>query len=473
MFAIIDIETCGGKFQFHKGRITEICILVHDGLQVVDKFTTLINPDCYISPMFTNLTGISNEMVADAPRFHEVAKKILDMTEGKIFVAHNVGFDYNFIKDEFNSLGYKYRRETLCTVRLSRKLIPGLMSYSLGHLCATLGIENEARHRAEGDAVATAQLFDKLMLIKTTHPQYKNQGVEKIMTRRIDNIKEYILKKLPEECGVYYFLNRVGEIIYIGKSVNVYNRAISHFNTDERKGKKMLNDLFNVDFVPTGSELIALLLEAEEIKKHKPKYNRMRKADTFTHSIDWCSDKNGIINFKLVPYEESEQPLLSFTSYMSGRERLESWLEEHELCLRYCGLTTDAEAVCFDHQIKKCKGICAGEEAAEEYNARAKKIIDKHSFEHRDFVVLDQGRRKEELSVVLVENGNYAGYGYFDTTDAVSSIAELRHAVKRTVFYPDSNLLIRGWISRKDNPGKFVKPFYVAKEEERYDFDME
>ncbi|MGZ3883506.1 MAG: 3'-5' exonuclease, partial [Bacteroidia bacterium] len=203
MFAIIDIETCGGKFQFHKGRITEICILVHDGLQVVDKFTTLINPDCYISPMFTNLTGISNEMVADAPRFHEVAKKILDMTEGKIFVAHNVGFDYNFIKDEFNSLGYKYRRETLCTVRLSRKLIPGLMSYSLGHLCATLGIENEARHRAEGDAVATAQLFDKLMLIKTTHPQYKNQGVEKIMTRRIDNIKEYILKKLPEECGVY------------------------------------------------------------------------------------------------------------------------------------------------------------------------------------------------------------------------------------------------------------------------------
>lgn len=470
MFAIIDIETCGGKFKFQKGRITEICILVHDGLQVVDKFTTLLNPDCYISPMFTNLTGISNEMVADAPRFHEVAKKIIEMTEDKIFVAHNVGFDYNFIKDEFDSLGYKYRRETLCTVRLSRKLIPGLTSYGLGHLCATLGIENEARHRAEGDAVATAQLFDKLLNIKSAHPQYKNQGVEKIMTRRIDNIKDYVLKKLPEECGVYYFLNREGEIIYIGKSVNVYNRAISHFNNNENKGRKMLNELYNVDFVATGSELIALLLEAEEIKKHKPKYNRMRKADTFTHSIDWSRDKKGILNFKLVPYEESENPLLSFTSYMSGRERLEGWLEEHELCLRYCGLTGDDEAVCFDHHIKKCKGICAGEEEIGIYNERVQKIISKYSFEHTDFVVLDQGRRKEELSVVLVEKGNYVGFGYFDTTESVSSILELKSAVKQAIFYPDCNDLIRGWIAKKDNPGKFVKPFYEEKEEapERY-----
>jgi DNA polymerase III subunit epsilon len=167
VFAIIDIETCGGKFEFKRGRITEICILVHDGLQVTEKFTTLINPECWISPFYTNLTGISNDMVVNAPKFHEVASKIIELTENRTFVAHNVSFDYNFIRDEFASLGYQYHCDKLCTVKLSRKLIPGKASYSLGKLCDSLGISNNARHRAEGDAVATAQLFDLLLQIKS------------------------------------------------------------------------------------------------------------------------------------------------------------------------------------------------------------------------------------------------------------------------------------------------------------------
>lgn len=167
MFAIIDIETCGGKFEYKRGRITEICILVHDGLQVTEKFTSLINPECYITPFYTQLTGITNDMVANAPKFHEIAKDIIALTENRTFVAHNVSFDYNFIRDEFASLGYTFHREKLCTVKLSRKLIPGKPSYSLGKLCESLGIANNARHRAEGDAVATAQLFDILLNIKS------------------------------------------------------------------------------------------------------------------------------------------------------------------------------------------------------------------------------------------------------------------------------------------------------------------
>jgi DNA polymerase-3 subunit epsilon len=167
MFAIIDIETCGGKFDFPKGRITEICIIIHDGLQVTEKFSTLINPECYISPLYTNITGITNQMVANAPKFHEIANTILQLTENRIFVAHNVSFDYNFIKGEFASLGHNYEREKLCTVKLSRKLIPGKKTYSLGPLCESLGISNNARHRAEGDAVATAKLFDILLQIKS------------------------------------------------------------------------------------------------------------------------------------------------------------------------------------------------------------------------------------------------------------------------------------------------------------------
>ncbi|MDP3556742.1 MAG: exonuclease domain-containing protein [Bacteroidota bacterium] len=447
MFAIIDIETCGGKFNYQKGRITEICIIVHDGLVVVDKYTTLINPECYISPYFTNITSITNDMVRDAPKFYEVAKKIIEMTANCVFVAHNVGFDYNFVKEEFASLGYKYHRETLCTVRLSRKLIPGRISYSLGHLCASLGIEIFGRHRAEGDAVATAQLFDLLMSLKNSNPLYKNKGVVELMTRRIDNIKKYILDKLPESCGVYYFLNKEGQIIYIGKSVNMYTRAQSHFGTDERKGKKMLNDLYNVDFVETGSELIALLFEAEEIKKHKPLYNRKSKAEVFTHSLDWFKNKEGIIHFKIVPYEEAENSLVAFTNYSSTRERLESWIDEKILCLQYCSLTSEG-SFCFNHQIKKCNGICAGEEGVNEYNKRAQEILDQYTFHKSDFAIIERGRKPEENSLILIENGHYVGFGYFDVSDNFSSKEEIAGLIKRSLYYPDMDGIVQAWLRK-------------------------
>jgi DNA polymerase III subunit epsilon len=163
MFVIVDIETCGGKFHYPTGRITEICALVHDGLSVTEKFSTLINPECRIAPIYTEITGITNEMVQHAPRFHEIAEHFEKICRGKFFVAHNVSFDYNFIKGEFASLGFNFERNKLCTVKMSRKILPGHKSYSLGKLCADLGIENNARHRAEGDAWATAQLFDLLL----------------------------------------------------------------------------------------------------------------------------------------------------------------------------------------------------------------------------------------------------------------------------------------------------------------------
>lgn len=449
MFAIVDIETCGAKFEYRRGHVIEICILIHDGLSVVEKFSTLINPECYIHPTFTRISGITNEMVEGAPTFAQVAKKIWDMTENRIFVAHNVGFDYGFIKEEFNSFGAKFKRDTLCTVRLSRKLLPGKKSYSLGNLCEALGIENEARHRAEGDAVATAKLFDVLMQIKSDHPEFRTKGLDELMVRRIDKIKKYILNKLPEECGVYYFLDQDQQIIYIGKSLNAYKRALGHFNTKEEKGRKMLHELYNVDFVPAGSELIALLMETEEIKKHKPKFNRQRKAHSFTHSIDWFEDENQIINFKIVEYAEAKAPLMSFTTYFSAREKLEEIMDEHTLCLQFCGLTEEG-SVCFDHQIKKCNGICAGKEATVLYNARAREVLEQYLYTHSSFVIIDKGRSPGEKSVILIENNHVAGYGYFDKSAEIHSPQDFVGFVKRYTFYPDANDLVRGFL--KQNP---------------------
>jgi DNA polymerase-3 subunit epsilon len=445
MFAIVDIETCAGKYEFRKGRIIEICILLHDGLQIVDKFSTLLNPDCHIGTFFTRLSGITNEMVEDAPRFQDVAKQILEFTEGRIFVGHNVAFDYGFVREEFSALGYKYKRETLCTVRLSRKLLPGKISYSLGKLCSSLGIENEARHRAEGDAVATSKLLDLLLQLKSMNPNYKNQGAAELMTRRVDKIKQYVLDKLPEECGVYYFLDKEGHIIYIGKSTNMHNRAMGHFSTRETKGLKMLQELMDVDFELCGSELIALLKESEEIKRHKPKYNRMRKSQSFTHCIDWFRDDLEIINFKIVTREESENALLSFATYATARERLESFLEDFTLCLRYCGLTSE-DSICFNHQLKKCHGICQGEEEVADYNTRAGQVLEKYIFKDLDFAIIDRGRHSEENSVVLVEDGHYCGFGYYDRSDVINSPEELRGIVKHAIYYPDTDDLVRGWM---------------------------
>jgi DNA polymerase-3 subunit epsilon len=447
MFAIVDIETCGPKFAYQKGRIIDICILVHDGIQVVDKFSTLINPDCHIGSFYTSLSGITNEMVKDAPKFHEVAKDILNFTEGKLFVAHNSAFDYNFIKDEFSSLGFRFKRDTLCTVKLSRKLMPGKKSYSLGNLCESLGIVIHDRHRAEGDAVATAKLLDLLLMLKTQNPTYKTKSVSQIMTTRLDNIKKYILDKLPSSCGVYYFLNKQQQIIYIGKSVDMYERAISHFNSDLKKSKSMLNDLYNVDFVETGSELISLLLESEEIKKHKPQYNTARKKDVFTHCID-LTQREGVLSFKIVPYDESEYAFLSFTSYSSAREKLENWIDEKNLCLQYCGLTEEG-SVCFNHQIKKCYGICAGQENIEDYNDRVKQLILMFSYNYPNFMIIDRGRTGEEKSIVLIRNHRYAGYGYIDESSQIMSIDDVDEYLVSKTSYPDADDIVKSWVRLK------------------------
>lgn len=164
MYAIIDIETTGQSAD--KGKITEIAIFIHDGFRITDSFSSLVNPECYIPGFITRLTGIDNEMVKSAPRFYEIARQIVELTRDKVFVAHNASFDYRFVQEEFRQLGYNYQRKTMCTVKLGRKFIPGHKSYSLGKLCAELGISINGRHRAAGDALATVKLFELILAQK-------------------------------------------------------------------------------------------------------------------------------------------------------------------------------------------------------------------------------------------------------------------------------------------------------------------
>ncbi|MBK8584044.1 MAG: GIY-YIG nuclease family protein [Bacteroidetes bacterium] len=276
-FAIVDIETTGGNSI--RNKITEIAIYIHDGEKIIDQFVSLVNPECPIAPFISNLTGITNEMVEDAPKFYEIAKDIVTLTDGAVFVAHNAQFDYGFIREEYKSLGYNYSRDYLCTVKLSRKVLPGFASYSLGNLCQNLGISIANRHRASGDALATVKLFEMILgrdpdqeIIKTFT---KNDYLHLRFPVGFDH---KILDNIPEKPGVYYFHNEDGTTVYVGKSNNIRKRVLSHFsNKQSKKAIELRNSIKDISFEETGNELIALLLESEEIKKIQPVFNRMQK----------------------------------------------------------------------------------------------------------------------------------------------------------------------------------------------------
>jgi len=407
MYSIVDIETTG-----HSSKITEISIFVFDGKKVIEEYTSLVNPECVIPPFITNLTGITNAMVGNAPKFYEIAQKVQELTNDTIFVAHNVNFDYNIIQKEFKDLGFDFKRKKLCTVRLSRKLIPGLNSYSLGSLCATQKIVIKDRHRAKGDAEATTILFKKLIQLD------KNQEVfNSFLNTRSRQatlpplLPKKIVDELSENTGVYYFKNNKSEIIYVGKANNIKQRVLSHFYDKSKKEVTMCLETANVTYVETGSELVALLLESAEIKKIFPKFNRAQRRAQESIGLFSYEDRNGIIHIAYNRIKLIASPLMKFHSTTEVRLFLEKLCEEYELCPKYCHLQSNVDS-CFHYQIKKCRGICSEKETIETYNQRVMEAIDSVKFQAENFIIKEQGRNSNEHAYILISNGIYKGFGY-------------------------------------------------------------
>ncbi|HEX3007142.1 MAG TPA: exonuclease domain-containing protein [Bacteroidales bacterium] len=420
MYAIIDIETTGGSPKFEK--ITEIAIILHDGSCVKEEYATLVNPEKAIPYHITNLTGISNEMVADAPKFYEIAKKVVQMTDGCVFVAHNVNFDYRFVKEEFARLGYDFKRNTLCTVKLSRKIIPGKRSYSLGNLCDELGIIIKGRHRAMGDALATAKLFDILLSVESNAKSnlFQPQSINKQSLHPAFDVS--CIANLPGKTGVYYFRNECGDIIYVGKSNDIQTRVISHFsNNTTQKAIKMKSQIVSIDYEITGSELVALLLESEEIKKNKPIYNHAQRRTPSHCGIFQYTDANGYICLSVENNElNNSSPLTSFNTKAEAREFMSFLIQRYHLCQKLCGLYKSAGA-CFQHQLGECTGACCGAESPDVYNLRVQKALNYFEYDTKSFFVLDKGRSNDEISVVQIRNGKYIGFGYVSREIAYSN----------------------------------------------------
>ena len=445
MFAIIDIETTGGSARLE--RITEIAVFLHDGEKITGEFISLVNPERNIPYFITNLTGITNEMVENAPRFYEIARKVVELTEGKIFVAHNARFDYSFIRQEFKSLGYNFNRHILDTVAISRKLFPGHRSYSLGNICRDLNINIDGRHRARGDALATVRLFEMLLekdrnTNGTSSCLIKNTRISKL-NPKLDISK---IDTVPDEPGIYYFYNEEGDLIYIGKSRNLQQRISTHLSNNTSNRSMGMRDLIaDVDWEVTGSELIALLIESSEIKQNKPVYNRAQRRSGFQWGIYSFTDNDGFLNFRYGPINNEENPVAVFTSRERAKSKLVSLSEHYDLCQKLSGLY-DCKGPCFHYQVGICKGACCGRELPSDYNERALKATAEFIFARRNFFVIDRGRESYERSVVKVINGKYAGYGYFNINDMGFGLNALHDCIRPETDNRDIQVILKSYL---------------------------
>ena len=445
MYAILDIETTGGKY--NEEGITEIAIYKFDGHEIVDQFISLVNPERKIQPFVVNLTGINNEMLRNAPKFYEVAKRIIEITEGCILVAHNAQVDTRILRTEFDRLGYDYQRESLCTVELAKKLIPDMPSYSLGKLVRSLGIPLSDRHRAAGDAKATVTLF-KLLLSKDQKKEIISQTVRMEAKRQLEPKLLDMIEATPSVTGVYYMHREDGSIIYIGKSRNIKKRLNQHFTSDNRKSKKIQLEVAAVSYEATGSDLIAQLKESEEIKRNKPRYNRALRKTIYNYQLGLTKDEAGYLQFKIEKTNLDKPAITTFTNYQQAKSQLFKITEQHQLCQKHTGLHKTS-GPCFLHTIKECFGACIGEEPVDQYNARVERYLAMHSYENQNMVIIDHGREVDERSVILIEDGVYRGFGFFNLNYQINNLEILRSIISPMEDNRDAQHIIHSFLRRK------------------------
>lgn len=437
MYAILDIETTGG--QYNEEGITEIAIYRFDGHEVVDQFSSLINPEKPIQPYVSKLTGITNNMLVRAPKFYEVAKRIVEITDGCTLVAHNAGFDSRILATEFERLGYTFRRESLCTVELSKKLIPDLPSYSLGKLVKHLGIPLSNRHRAQGDAKATVSLF-KLLLSKDKDKEIIAVSVKENSKKSLHSGHLEIIENLPSETGVYYMYNRQKKLIFIGRGKNIKKKVIQHFTNDNNKSKRLQTEVDTVAFEKTGSLLISLIKESEEIRKNKPLYNNKSVNRLFTHQLTTVVDENGFIRLKIEKADGRKRAIATFSNYHQAEMWTQKLLDQNEYPLPKQG-----------NNSKKTTVDLSGE--AENYNNRMREILNEFSLSGKNILIIDRGRTIEERSLIQIENGKVKGYGFYDLNhqitrpeilnNIITPIADVANATHIVQKYLRTNKVIK------------------------------
>lgn len=448
MYAIVDIETTGGYAS--NNAITEVAIVLHNGLEIEGRYQTLINPMQKIPLYISALTGITQQMVADAPLFEQVAPHIAKLLQGRIFVAHNVNFDYSFLKHHLQLAGYELDCRKLCTVRLGRQVFPGLASYSLGNLCRHLDIPIYDRHRATGDANATVLLFEYLL----------RNGAEKhivnFLKRRAKeqslppHLPKEQVEQLPYMPGVYYFHDQKGRVVYVGKAKNLKQRVSSHFthNGAGKQRQDFLRTVHNISFQTCGTELMAAILESIEIRRLWPAYNVSQKRFMPVYGLYCFEDRRGYLRLGIEKKKKQLPSLYTFNLFLEGHNRLNRLIREFNLDPR----------LCFVDKSSVVEGPADGVIALDPppvYNERVRLAIESLQQQLPTYAVLDNGREPGEQSFILMEQGKFCGMGYVPYDVSVSSPEELK---TYATVYPETDY-IRGMIYQYVQrwPGKKIE----------------
>jgi DNA polymerase-3 subunit epsilon len=431
VYAIVDIETTGGNAK--TGSITEIAIVITDGKAILDRYETLVNPMQPIPLFIQNLTGITDEMVENAPVFSQVAEVIFELLRDKIFVAHNVNFDYSFVAHQLSQHGFKLQLGKLCTVRLSRKIFTDLPSYSLGNLCRSLGIKISNRHRASGDAFATADLFrmcieyDKERHIES---MLKKGSRESYLPMHLDTSD---LDSMPNTPGVYYFHDIKGKIVYVGKAKRLKKRVISHFsnNSVNKRKQDMLRIVTRISYRECGNELMASVYESIEIKRIWPLFNRSQKK--FEHRFGICSyiDQRGVKRLTVLKKKKNIQLHIAFPMQIDGIRMLHQLAREHGLCPKMCFLQ-DEKVDCTGVEENFCMGICSNERHALKYNQRVDKAIHKLISEEPALVVFGKGRSEEELSCIMIDKHDFLASGFIPVKTRKNSPEKIKALLEQS-----------------------------------------
>jgi DNA polymerase-3 subunit epsilon len=441
MYAIVDIETTGGYAA--NNAITEVAIVLHDGNREVKRYESLVRPGIPIPRYVQALTGITDEMVEDAPPFDELASFIYEWLKDAVFVAHNVNFDYSFLKHQLKACGFELDCRKLCTVRLSRKTFPGAPSYSLGNICQYLDIDISNRHRAGGDADATVLLFEKILSaggLEHIRGMLKGNSKEQYLPI---NLPAEQLEKLPQVPGVYYFHDQKGKVIYVGKARNIRSRVVSHFSNNKpgRQKQEFLRNIYSISHETTGTELIAFLLECIEIKRLWPAYNRSLKRFTPGFGLYVYEDRNGYSRLILEKTKHQLQPVYTFSLLHEGQTLLRRMVREWKLCPKLCFIQRDNDQ-CDGIKEHTCDGACEQQESPESYNERVQNAIASLIRSLPSFTLLDEGRHPDERSCILVLQGQVYGMGYLPADISISETEELKNYLTR---YPENDYM-RGLI---------------------------
>jgi DNA polymerase-3 subunit epsilon len=417
MYAIVDIETTGGYASANG--ITEISVFIHDGEMVVKHFETLIDPQQHIPNYITALTGIDNAMVAGAPVFDEIADTLFDILNDKVFVAHNVNFDYSFVKHQLKQSGYDLVAKKLCTVRLGRKVFPGLPSYSLGNLCRSLKIKIENRHRAGGDAKATVKLFEHMLANGAQlhiDQMLKRASAEQWLPLHLEKT---VIDKLPTKPGVYYFHNNKDKIIYVGKAINLKKRVSSHFthNDPDPKRQNFIRTIHKVTYKQCATELEAIVLESTEIRRLWPRYNKSQKQPQQKYALYSFTDNRGYIRLAIDKKKKNIPLLYSFNLLTEGLSLLKKMAEEFQL----------NEKLCFLDKTSFTKKEKEKLEPPAIYNEKIRKALDALSEKLPTFALVDDGITAEEKLCILIERGSFWGMGYLPSSFSIASTGELKN----------------------------------------------